>query len=479
MGAKIVMYVATKRNEAIAGAQINTKWQKITQALKSEFGDDVYKSWLGHLHFVKDTGNEIILEAPTRFIREWILTNYLDRIKQLWYLESPSIYSVEIIVNKSRGLRELAVNNNIIASGIDVSGQNVNIIGVNSSEPSMGSPIDRRFTFDNYVVGQSNKLAYTASLSVAENTEVIPGNNPLFLHGGVGLGKTHLMHAIALKIQNDQPNRKVLYLSAEKFMYQFVKSLRGNSVMDFKDSFRTVDILMIDDVQFICGKESTQEEFFHTVNSLLDMNKQIVISGDRSPSDLDGMKERVKSRLGWGMVADIKNTDFELRLGILRNKIINIKTAFVPDQVLEFLAGKIRSNVRELEGALNKVIAHSSLMDKKITLQYTQEILADLLRANEKTITIADIQKNVTSYFNIKISDMSSAKRARSVARPRQIAMYLCKLLTVRSLSEIGRKFGGKDHTTVMHAVKKVDQLMNEDSEFKKDVDNLINIINC
>jgi chromosomal replication initiator protein len=451
-------------------------WQIITKKLKSEFGNATYKSWFSHLSFVDVKGSEVILEAPTRFIREWIINNYLGKIKELCRSQRPSIYSVDIIVNKTR--KVTPINKNIVNPDIKTSGQKAGVIGLVKKNKHISSPLDNRFTFENYVVGNSNKLAYTAAKSVADNTEVIPGNNPLFLHGGVGLGKTHLMHAIAMQVQNNQPERKVLYLSAEKFMYQFVKSLRENDIMNFKESFRGVDILMIDDVQFICGKESTQEEFFHTVNALLDMNKQIVISGDRSPSDLDGMKDRVKSRLGWGMVADINATDFDLRLGILKTKVKNMPKAEVPEQVLEFLAGKIRSNVRELEGALNKVIAHSNLMDKPVTMTSTQEILSDLLRSNEKTVTIIDIQKKVAKYYEIKLSDMSSAKRSRCIARPRQIAMYLCKQLTIRSLSEIGRKFGGKDHTTVMHAVKKVEELRATDCEINKDIEKITNIIN-
>lgn len=473
MGAKVIMQSAVNKKNDI---DFNDSWLIITEQLKKEFGAATYKSWFSHLRLVDVKGSEVVLEAPTRFIREWIANNYLSRIKELCRNQKASIYSVDIIVNKTATITP--INSNVIASGVDVTGQNIGVIGLEKNSNNISSPLDRRFTFDNYVVGNSNKLAFMAAKSVAENNEVVQGNNPLFLHGGVGLGKTHLMHAIALHVQQHQPERKVLYLSAEKFMYQFVKSLRENDIMTFKHCFREVDILMIDDVQFICGKESTQEEFFHTVNALLDMNKQIVISGDRSPSDLDGMKDRVRSRLGWGMVADVQSTDFELRLGILKSKVSNMNKNDIPEQVLEFLAGKIRSNVRELEGALNKVIAHSNLMDVPVTMSSTQQILADLLRSNEKTVTIMEIQKKVAKYFEIKLSDMSSAKRSRCIARPRQIAMYLCKQLTIRSLSEIGRKFGGKDHTTVMHAVKKVEELRSSDSEFSNDVENIINIIN-
>jgi chromosomal replication initiator protein len=453
-------------------------WLRVCDFLKAEFGEGTFNSWLNHLNFIDLKGGEVILSAPSRFIREWILNNYMPKIKELWKRENSAVNTINILIHQNAQTKVINASKNIIAGGVDVTGQNVGVLEVAENNDDLGSPLDRRLTFDNFVVGSSNKLAFAAAKAVAESDGIIPGNNPLFLYGGVGLGKTHLMHAIALQIKEVQPERKVIYISAEKFMYQFVRALRNNDVMAFKENFRGVDVLMIDDVQFICGKESTQEEFFHTVNALLDMNKQIVISGDRSPADLDGMKERVKSRLGWGLVADIKQTDFELRLGILKSKAANMKSSDIPEAVLEFLAGKIKSNIRELEGALNKVIAHSSLMGKKINLQSTQEILVDLLRANERVITIAEIQKKVADYFNVKISDMSSAKRARFIARPRQIAMYICKQLTTRSLSEIGRKFGGKDHTTVMHAVKKVVELAAGDNEFKKDVENLVNLVN-
>ena len=294
--------------------------------------------------------------------------------------------------------------------------------------------------------------------------------NPLFLYGGVGLGKTHLMHAIAWHIREREPRRAVIYLSAEKFMYRFIRALREQNTVDFKEQFRSADVLLIDDVQFISGKESTQEEFFHTFNTLVDQGRQIVLSADKSPSDLDGIQERLKSRLNCGLVADIHATTFELRLGILQAKAERLD-AEVPRKVTEFLAHKITSNVRELEGALNRVVAHAQLVGRDITLETTQEVLHDLLRANDRRVTIDDIQKQVAAHFNVRVADMHSARRARSVARPRQVAMYLAKQLTSRSLPEIGRKFGGRDHTTVMHAVKKVEELRDSDSMFAEDVE--------
>jgi chromosomal replication initiator protein len=278
------------------------------------------------------------------------------------------------------------------------------------------------------------------------------------------------MHAIAWQIRKKDPNRRVLYLSAEKFMYQFIRALRFKDTMAFKEQFRSVDVLMIDDVQFISGKDSTQEEFFHTFNALVDQNRQVVISADKSPSDLEGMEERLRSRLGWGLVADIHPTTYELRLGILQAKAESMNVQ-INAKVLEFLAHKITSNVRELEGALNRIVAHAELVGRAITLESTQEVLHDLLRANDRRVTIDEIQKKVAEHYNIRLADMHSARRARAVARPRQVAMYLAKQLTARSLPEIGRKFGGRDHTTVMHAVRKVEELRTSDQSFAEDVE--------
>jgi chromosomal replication initiator protein len=286
------------------------------------------------------------------------------------------------------------------------------------------------------------------------------------------------MHATAWHIRQFHPQRRVVYLSAEKFMYQFIKALRFNETMAFKEQFRSVDVLMVDDVQFISGKDSTQEEFFHTFNALAEQNKQLVFSADRSPSDLEGIEERIRSRLGWGLVADIHATTYELRYGILQSKVENLTDIIVPHEVLEFLAQRITSNVRELEGALNRVIAHASLVGGAVSLQNTEAVLQDLLRSCEKKVTIDDIQRKVAEYYNIKLSDMHSSRRSTNIARPRQVAMYLCKQLTTRSLPEIGRKFGGKDHTTVMHGIKRVQELMREDTELKEDIERLQRTLN-
>ena len=297
--------------------------------------------------------------------------------------------------------------------------------------------------------------------------------NPLFLHGTTGLGKTHLMHAIGGELRARNPNAKVAYLSAEKFMVEFLAALRAKDTISFKQRLRSVDLLMIDDVQFIAGKESTQEEFFHTMNEIISAGKRLVITADRSPQNLEGIQDRILSRMAWGLVADINAADYELRLNILHTKVAAMAEsigATVPADVIEFLARKITSNVRELEGALNRVVAYARLVGKPVTLDFTRETLADLLRAHEKKVTIDEIQRKVAEYYAIKLSDLLSARRAREVARPRQVAMYLAKKLTPRSLPEIGRRFGGRDHTTVMHAVKRIDELRAADRELDSDV---------
>jgi len=482
---------------ALARAELHTiddllaqAWGHVSAKLNTIYGDAIFRSWLKPIQYTGSNGAKIFLSVPTRFMREWINSHYISQITQLWQSEQAAEgYVLEIVVptpsaNTAAECRteykaEIApqITNDVPSAS--------NVIVPSSWQPGetadsdlqMGASLDPRYTFENFVVGKPNELAHAAARRVAESAQVVPGCNPLFLYGGVGLGKTHLMHAIAWHIRRNNPTRRVLYLSAEKFMYQFIKALRCKEALAFKEHFRSVDVLMIDDVQFISGKDSTQEEFFHTFNALVDQNKQLIISGDRSPSDLEGIEERVRSRLGWGLVADIHATTYELRLGILQCKIDLMRDIQIPQKVVEFLAHKITSNVRELEGALNRVVAHATLVGRPITLETTQEVLHDLLRANDRRISIDDIQKQVANHYNIKVSDMHSARRSRSVARPRQVAMFLSKRLTAKSLPEIGRKFGGKDHTTVMHAVKRVEELMAADQEMANDVELLERIL--
>jgi chromosomal replication initiator protein len=446
-------------------------WTRVRDHLKSEYGETTFNSWLKNIELEKVTDNHVNMTLPTRFLRDWVINNYALRIRQLWSSEDEKIQSIDIHVKASSNPAPAKRKSATIGLGEAKTAftAKTNGDGRREQNSSLGAQLDPRFTFDNFVVGKSNELAHAAARRVSDDKDTIPFN-PLYLYGGVGLGKTHLMHAIGHAIAANSPEKKVMYLSAEKFMYRFIRALRFKDTMTFKDQFRSVDVLMIDDVQFIAGKESTQEEFFHTFNALVDQNHQIIISGDRSPTDLEGMEERMRSRLGWGLVADIHPTDYELRLGILQSKVENAKIAIEP-RILEFLAHRITSNVRELEGALNRVLAYSDLVGRTVTLESTQEVLRDLLRANDRRITIEEIQKRVAEHFNIRMSEMHSARRARAVARPRQVAMYLAKQLTSRSLPEIGRKFGGRDHTTVMHAVRKIDELCEADQSLSEDIE--------
>ncbi len=441
---------------------VAAQWMRVRNRLQAEFGEAAYRSWLKPLVLREFDDGKIVIGAPTDFMREWVDAQYAHRLLDLWMDENRDIRGVDIVTAPATICQPHTKREFPVAARTAVTDQN----GV--SIENLGAPLDKRCTFDTFVTGKPNELAFAAARRVAESSEVT--FNPLFLYGGVGLGKTHLMHAIAWQITRQNPKRRILYLSAEKFMYQFIRALRYKDTVAFKEQFRSVDVLMIDDFQFISGKDSTQEEFFHTFNALVDQNRQIVISADKSPNDLEGIEERMRSRLGWGLVADLHPTTYELRLGILQSKAEPMGVE-MPPKVLEFLAHKITSNVRELEGALNRIVAYASLVGRPITLESAQEVLHDLLRANDRRVTIEDIQKRVAEHFNIKLSEMSSARRSRAVARPRQVAMYLAKQLTARSLPEIGRKFGGRDHTTVMHAVRKVDELRGLDAAFAEDVE--------
>ena len=446
-------------------------WDKVKSRLRKELGDTLYRSWLKPLKLKNINKNTIIFSAETSLVRDRVERQYTDRIISIWSAERPGINNVEVSVeddqhSKISSLSNIKNKNHKVSSPKN--------IRITSKEDILISSLDKRLTFENFVVGTPNELAFAAAKRVAE-ADFVPFN-PLFLYGGVGLGKTHLMNAIAWVIKKKNPDRKVVYISAEKFMYQFIKALRSKDVMNFKQEFRSVDVLMIDDVQFISGKEHTQEEFFHTFNALVDRGCQIVLSADKSPSDLEGMEERLKSRLGWGLVTDIQPTTYELRLGILQSRAESSGITF-PREVLDFIAQKIKSNVRELEGALNRIIAHTTLVGKKITLENTIDVLSDILRANNKLITIEDIQKKVSEHFSVKMSEMFSARRSKSVVIPRQVAMYLSKELTNLSYPEIGRNFGGKDHTTIIHASKKIDKLLNENSHLSEDIKLLKSIL--
>ncbi|MEE8294342.1 MAG: chromosomal replication initiator protein DnaA [Sphingomonadales bacterium] len=396
-------------------------WLRIQAVLKAEIGEDAYNAWISNLTFKRIEDGTVLFSARTPFVRDWVRRHYADRIRGLWNREGQNVFGVDIAVEKGA------------AQTLKPTGLGSHLVGSREGmiTDSFGTVLDPRYTFDSFVVGKSNELAYAAASRIGDSKEV--PFNPLFLHGGVGLGKTHLMHAIAHKVKADNPTRKIMYMSAEKFMYQFISAIRGKNTVDFKRQFRSVDLLMIDDVQFIANKESTQEEFFHTFNALVDNRRQVVISADRSPTDLAGIEERIRSRLGWGLVADIHPTDYELRLGILQTKSNNFEDTTIPKEVLEFLAGKIISNVRELEGALNRVVAYAELTGQEVTVDMTRNVLQDLLRANDRKVTIDEIMRQVSDYYNLRMAEILSARRARDIARPRQVAMYLSKQMTSRS----------------------------------------------
>ena len=461
------------------------QWGQICDQLKVEIGETAFDSWLKPLTIGSFSEGTMNISVPTRFMRNWVITNYSDRIHKIWEKKNPAIKNINFVVQSgsdtatSKGLYNPTCRSLLKKISTSPMPQNIYQSGVNSVvantnegslNDSLSVPLNPQYTFDNFVVGKTNEFAYAAARKVAESRNI--SFNPLFLYSGVGLGKTHLMHAIAWHIKQQDPSRNIVYLSAEKFMYKFVRALRYKDTTAFKEQFRSVDVLMVDDVQFMGGKDTTQEEFFYTFNSLIEEGRQIIISADKSPADLEGIEARLKSRLGCGLVADIHPTDFDLRMGILNSKAKQLGLE-LPQRVAEFLATKITSNIRELEGALRRVIAHSQLLSNhEITLDMTQDILKDMLRSFDKRTTIDEIQKKVAEHFNISVKEMQSSRRARTVARPRQIAMYLAKQLTSRSLPEIGRKFD-RDHTTVMHAVRKVEELVMEDVSLAENVETL------
>ena len=447
-------------------SEIQAQWVTVRGKIRQKIGDAQFASWIKLLTLENYSDQKVTLSVPSNFIRTRIIEQYLDIIKSYWYVQNLRINDIKIIVIEKNKLKLDDLEKKKFYEEDKKKPQDV--------FKTISSDLDSRFTFSNFIVGKPNELAFAAARRVSESDDV--PFNPLFLYGGVGLGKTHLMHAIAHEIKNRNPLRRVIYMSAEKFMYHFIKALRFKDTVSFKEQFRNVDVLMIDDVQFISGKDSTQEEFFHTFNSLIDQRKQLIISADKSPQDLEGIEERMRSRLGWGLVADIHPLTYELRLGILQAKEEKLSSR-ISSNILEFLAHKITTNVRELEGALNRLSAFSSLVGRDISLDMVQDLLKDLLKSSQRKVNIEEIQKKVAQHFNIKVSDMSSARRSRTVARPRQIAMYLSKNLTSRSLPEIGRRFGNRDHTTVIHAVRKVEELRNKDVSFDEDVQLLIRML--
>ncbi|WP_299746650.1 chromosomal replication initiator protein DnaA [uncultured Tateyamaria sp.] len=442
------------------------KWGQLRQRLLKTVGQNNYKTWIEPLQFRGLQDGIAKFDVPTNFMGNYVSQNFSDLILHELKSEDDSIRRLSFAVAANSQTRPSAVDAPMTEPAMPTAGKS-------TRAALSAAPLDKRFTFDSFVVGKPNELAHAAAKRVAEGGPVT--FNPLFLYGGVGLGKTHLMHAIAWELQTRRPDLNVLYLSAEQFMYRFVQALRDRKMMDFKEMFRSVDVLMVDDVQFIAGKDSTQEEFFHTFNALVDQNKQIIISADRAPGEIKDLEERVKSRLQCGLVVDLHPTDYELRLGILQSKVEQQMATYpdlkVEDGVLEFLAHRISTNVRVLEGALTRLFAFASLVGRKIDMDLTQDCLADVLRASERKITVEEIQRKVSEHYNIRLSDMIGPKRLRAYARPRQVAMYLAKHMTSRSLPEIGRRFGGRDHTTVMHGVRRIEELKQSDGQIAEDLE--------
>jgi chromosomal replication initiator protein len=449
-------------------------WRAVCDDLSVRLGKNNYLTWIEPLRLLAIEGGVARLAVPTTFFGDWVARHFADAIRAALGACGAAAERLEFVVARqgaqtaerpAEPARETGRD-----FGRDLGRDGARETGADADLP--GAPLDARFTFESFVVGKPNELAHAAARRVAEGGPVT--FNPLFLYGGVGLGKTHLMHAIAHELVARNPAMRVLYLSAEQFMYRFIQALRDKQIMDFKELFRSVDVLMVDDVQFIAGKDSTQEEFFHTFNALVDQNKQIVISADRAPGEIKGIQERIRSRMQCGLIVDLHPTDYELRLGILQQKVDYYRGQYpglkIAPGVLEFLAHRITTNVRVLEGALTRLFAFASLVGREITLELTQDCLADILRASDRKVTIEEIQRRVAEHYNVRLSDMIGPKRVRTIARPRQIAMYLSKHMTPRSLPEIGRRFGGRDHTTIMHGVRKIEEMMATDSQLADDL---------
>ena len=441
---------------------LEAAWVAIRAGLRRDCGVRTFDNWLKPIRLAgyDEAAGAVQLALPSDFMASWVEQHYAERLALAWRTTLPAVRAVTISAGAGEGGDALFAFDPEPA--IEPAPAPV------LPGPTGSTPLEPRFTFESFVVGKANEVAYNAARTVAEAGR--PGFNPLFLHGGTGLGKTHLMHAIGQDYGRHHPGARVLYMSAEKFMYEFVTAMRAKDTLSFKQKLRSADLLMIDDVQFIAGKESTQEEFFHTMNEIISAGKRLVITADRSPQDLEGIESRILSRLGGGLVADVNPADFELRYNIIRKKLEGMPQAQVPDEVALYLARRIATNVRELEGALNRVVAYAMLSGRAIDIDFVGETLADVLRANQRRVTIDEIQRRVAEHYRIRQAEMTSARRAREVARPRQVAMYLAKQLTPRSLPEIGRRFGGRDHSTVIYAVRQIEKLRMADAELDADV---------
>ncbi len=454
-----------KQNVYISEEERTLDWNEIQSAFKKTFGTEIYTSWLQKISLVKEYNDYLILSVPTRFFRDWIVSRYLDKILEQVKGFKLSLNRIEFkIIEDNKNNSDLIIKTDEINK---VTAIKDSILNYNRLNPNLN--------FENFVQGKSNDIALSYSKKICEH---VSRYNPLYICGGVGLGKTHLLNAIGLELQSEN---NVMFISAERFMYHFIKSIKKNDMVNFKDFFRKSSIFIIDDIQFIRGKESLQEEFFHTFNSLIDKNSQIIISADRAPMKLDRVQERIKSRLAGGLVVDIDIPDLELKVKIIKKKIIEMQNQFkeninLSEEVINYIANESKTNIRELIGILNRVIAFSRVHNKDLTINDCKNILKDVF-SQMKVITVDKIQNVVSNYFNIALSDMLSQRRSRPLARPRQLAMYLAKKLTTRSLPEIGRRFANRDHTTVIHAVKTITRLSEQDDEMKKNINQIKNLL--
>ena len=461
--------ILSKKSENFSNNKLD--WNKIQLDMKEKLGNDIYESWLKKINFVEELSNYILISVSTRFIRDWITSRYLDQILQIVKTHKKEISRIEFAINEQKKETSELENKNSEYKNNDT--KNVSFIKDSFFQYNR---IDPNKKFENFIIGPSNKLAFEASKKVSED---VSHYNPLYLYGGVGMGKTHLLNAIGLNLKSKQ---KVMLISAERFMYHFVKSIKTNEMVKFKDFFRNTDILLIDDIQFMNGKEAMQEEFFHTFNALIDKGSQVIVSADRAPNKLSRIQERIKSRFAGGLVVDIQNTDYELRYKIVQSKIDELKlnqsiSLNLSEEIQKFISSEIRTSIRELVGALNRIISFSRIYNKLPTLAETKAILKDLLNLSENKVTIDLIQTIVCQFFKISKNEMLSARRSRYLVRPRQTAIYLAKMLTSKSLPEIGRSFSNRDHTTVIHSVKTIERLRQGDKELNSNIDNLKNKI--
>ena len=448
-------------------------WSIIKLELKSKFGKDIYESWIKKIEFVNELHDYILISVSTRFIRDWITSRYLDQILQIIKKYKKDIIRIEFVVENNNETKSNNLEKNVDDQKNSLNNDNVSFIKHSFLQYNR---IDPNKNFNNFITGNSNKLAFEASKKVSED---IAHYNPLYIYGGVGMGKTHLLNAIGLNLKE---RNKVMFISAERFMYQFVRSIKLNEMVKFKEYFRNTDALLIDDIQFMNGKEAMQEEFFHTFNALLDKGSQIIISADRPPNKLSRIQERIKSRFSGGLVVDIQSAEYELRYKIVKAKSEELRFFYlnqikIPDEIQKFISLEIKTSIRELTGALNRIISYSRIYNKVPNLSEVKIILKDLLNLSENRVTIDLIQSIVCKFFKISKNEMLSSRRSRYLVRPRQTAIYLTKILTSKSLPEIGREFSNRDHTTIIHSVKTIEKLKNEDNELSSNIDKLKNQI--